>query len=303
VTFHGFLHDPERLYASADVLVTAATDESMPQTILQAMAAGVAVVSTGVGGVTEVIRHRYSGHIAGDLSAEAMRQAVEQYLSLSITGRLELLDRAQRTINLLGRPSYVRAELVDIYLEALGQVDRRPNYVAASSPPLTPSPVSPMGPGSMSTRQEQPTASFASIQRYSDKLHRVHPGDRLQLTEDLRTAAYREYTMRRLVRRALRGVAIGVLPHIGAARGELGLELVSSQGEIMLHQLQSLAGISSSAPATFLFDRPVPPLDAGWLLRVFVKGADVPVTIYEISRRPMFRRQRLERLPFVELLF
>ncbi|TGS57635.1 glycosyltransferase, partial [Mesorhizobium sp. M1D.F.Ca.ET.183.01.1.1] len=80
VVFHGFVSRPEHFYRNCDVLLISALDESMPQTMLQAMASGVAVISPSVGGVSELIKHRYSGLIARGNSPEELANAVKEFL-------------------------------------------------------------------------------------------------------------------------------------------------------------------------------------------------------------------------------
>jgi len=339
VTFHGFVQEPSQFYATADVLLIAASDESMPQTILQAMAAGVAVVSTNVGGVSEIVRHRYSGHLAAGFTAEAIADAVAELIALPVPGRLELLDRAQRTIGLLARPGYVRAELVDIYLEALERAAKRVAIVAAPAPPAPVAvsvPTKPVvdlgrdeavrmvsdlhakvvqfnaarsltlarflrGAAGKAGAWRDLDASFHSMAHYSDGLHRPRRGDRLELTEDLRTVPYREYRIGQPLP-ALRGVALAVVPLVSATRGHMGLELVSADGQILAHLTRELVGVTAGEPTVFHFDQPVTGLGSGWLLRAFVEDSDVPTAIYEVVRRPLFSRRRQRGLPFVELL-
>lgn len=134
-TVHGFIDDPKTFYETADLLLISATDESMPQTMLQAMASGIPVVSTNVGGVGEIIKHRYSGFLSKDDSPEAMAAAISQYLLLTRNQRLEIIDRAQRSMQLLARPSYVRSELVDLYNQAF---DEHSKHQDASRPSMFP---------------------------------------------------------------------------------------------------------------------------------------------------------------------
>jgi sugar transferase (PEP-CTERM/EpsH1 system associated) len=76
---HGCVHllghrgDVERLYAALDVYVLCSRSEGMPNTILEAMAAGVPVVATQVGGVDEVVVRGATGLLvpAGDTAALA----------------------------------------------------------------------------------------------------------------------------------------------------------------------------------------------------------------------------------------
>jgi glycosyltransferase involved in cell wall biosynthesis len=119
VTLHGFTDRPEKFYRGhGHILLMASTGESMPQTVLQAMAAGLLVVTTEVGGVGELIRHRYSGIVADGSDAAALAQAIGFAASLSEDRMEEILRRARRSIELIGREDYVRAELIDLYNQA-----------------------------------------------------------------------------------------------------------------------------------------------------------------------------------------
>jgi glycosyltransferase involved in cell wall biosynthesis len=126
-TIHGFIDDPEPFYNSTDMLLISATDESMPQTMLQAMAMGIPVVSTNVGGVSEIIKHRYSAFMTKDDSPEAMAASITEYLLLTPVQRLEMVDRAHRSMKLLARPTYVRYELIDLYNQAFDEFLKHQN--------------------------------------------------------------------------------------------------------------------------------------------------------------------------------
>lgn len=137
-TIHGFIDDPKSFYNDADLLLISATDESMPQTMLQAMAMGVPVVSTNVGGVSEIIKHRYSGFLTKDDSPEAMASAITQYLLLSQPQRLEMVDRAHRSMEFLARPTYVRFEVIDLYNQAFDEFFKQQTLDALSAVPALP---------------------------------------------------------------------------------------------------------------------------------------------------------------------
>ena len=53
---HGFLDDPERIVAALDVLVLSSHSDACPQAVLEAMALGVPVAASDVGGVRELLR-------------------------------------------------------------------------------------------------------------------------------------------------------------------------------------------------------------------------------------------------------
>jgi glycosyltransferase involved in cell wall biosynthesis len=55
VSFHGEVRDPARFLAEIDVLVVPSRNEGLPYVLLEAMAAGCAVVAFKVGGIPEVV--------------------------------------------------------------------------------------------------------------------------------------------------------------------------------------------------------------------------------------------------------
>ena len=57
VRFLGWRADLDRLYADLDVVALTSRNEGSPVALIEAMAAGVAVVSTDVGGVADVVEH------------------------------------------------------------------------------------------------------------------------------------------------------------------------------------------------------------------------------------------------------
>jgi glycosyltransferase involved in cell wall biosynthesis len=110
----------------ADILVVDLDGRSPPLAVFQAMASGVIVVATGGDRVSELIRHRYSGFIVTDLSETSLSQAISEALHMNTAQRADLLSRANRTISVLARPSYVRAELMDTYNQAFERKTLRP---------------------------------------------------------------------------------------------------------------------------------------------------------------------------------
>jgi glycosyltransferase involved in cell wall biosynthesis len=64
VRFLGWRADLDRLYADLDVVVLTSRNEGSPVALIEAMAAGVPVVATAVGGVPDVVAHGISGLLA-----------------------------------------------------------------------------------------------------------------------------------------------------------------------------------------------------------------------------------------------
>lgn len=61
VIFTGFLEDPSEVFSFADVNVISSWSEGLPQSLLQALAAGVPTVATAVGGIPEVLINNETG--------------------------------------------------------------------------------------------------------------------------------------------------------------------------------------------------------------------------------------------------
>jgi glycosyltransferase involved in cell wall biosynthesis len=78
VEFRGLTRDPVPLYQEADVLLLTSDYEGMPNVVLEAMACGLPVVATRVGGVPEIVRHGVTGLIAEPDSEERLVDALVQ---------------------------------------------------------------------------------------------------------------------------------------------------------------------------------------------------------------------------------
>lgn len=92
VDLPGFTEDPWRLLAQTDVLVCPSDTEGSPRIVLEAMAAGVPVVATAVGGVPHVIRGGSEGVVVAP--GDAARLAVGVAGLLRSPGRAQRLARA-----------------------------------------------------------------------------------------------------------------------------------------------------------------------------------------------------------------
>jgi len=116
VKFHGFISNPEVFYNNhSDILLCSSIDESMPQTILQAMASGVLVVSTEVGGVKEIIKDNYSGILTENTDELSIANALERAIILNIQRKKDILSNAYNTIKLVADPDYICTELLSLY--------------------------------------------------------------------------------------------------------------------------------------------------------------------------------------------
>ena len=82
VVFTGFRADVPALLATMDCFVLASTrTEGVPQSLLQAFAAGVPVVASDIGGMPEVVAEGVTGLLAASGSAAALAAGIERVLA------------------------------------------------------------------------------------------------------------------------------------------------------------------------------------------------------------------------------
>ncbi|MBB2911632.1 glycosyltransferase involved in cell wall biosynthesis [Streptosporangium becharense] len=100
VRFLGSVPDAARLIASADLLVLSSSYEGLPVVVMEALAAGVPVVSTAVGGVPDLVEDGRNGLLTtpGDAGAlaegilRAMRPEVHERLRRGARDGADLVD-------------------------------------------------------------------------------------------------------------------------------------------------------------------------------------------------------------------
>jgi glycosyltransferase involved in cell wall biosynthesis len=119
VVFTGFRHDVAALLGTMDCFVLASTrTEGVPQSLLQAFAAGVPVVASDVGGVSEVVVDGATGLLVKPESAAELDRGIETVLA--DRAGAERRARAARTL-IEQRFSHhvLMARLLDLYGELL----------------------------------------------------------------------------------------------------------------------------------------------------------------------------------------
>lgn len=106
ITVHGWLDAAAgaQLLRSADIFVLPSYAEGLPMALLEAMAAGVAVITSPVGSIAEVVRNNENGILVapGDIDA----------LSAAIT-RLSTDQQARRALALAGRETVRGLDIAD----------------------------------------------------------------------------------------------------------------------------------------------------------------------------------------------
>jgi glycosyltransferase involved in cell wall biosynthesis len=115
IYFTGKLQPDEvaSLYQEADIMLNPTTVDNMPNSVLEAMASGVAVVSTNVGGIPYIVEDNKTALLVDVNNAEAMAEKI-----------MKLLNDKQLYTNLLNNGlaevqqyawSYVRKQWIDLY--------------------------------------------------------------------------------------------------------------------------------------------------------------------------------------------
>lgn len=95
--FLGWQRDVRSVYAAADVVALSSRNEGSPVSIIEAMAAGRAVVCTDVGGVSDVVTTGVSGILVPYGDAEALALAIDRLLA-DPAARERLGNEARRAV-------------------------------------------------------------------------------------------------------------------------------------------------------------------------------------------------------------
>jgi glycosyltransferase involved in cell wall biosynthesis len=112
VSLTGARDDVPRYLAAMDVFVLSSRMEGMPLVVLEAMAAGLPVVASAVGGLPKLIQDGQTGFLVPPQDAEALRRRIETLLDEPDSGR-RVAERARAQV----RENHSRDTMVRRYLE------------------------------------------------------------------------------------------------------------------------------------------------------------------------------------------
>jgi glycosyltransferase involved in cell wall biosynthesis len=117
--FRGSLTDLAPVYQEADLLLHTSDWEGTPNVILEAMASGLPVVATRVGGIPDVVQDGVSGFLSAPDEVEGLTRSVRRLLGSS--GLRQKMGEAGRAIVQKEYAEAVLGDLLDgLYRKALG---------------------------------------------------------------------------------------------------------------------------------------------------------------------------------------
>jgi glycosyltransferase involved in cell wall biosynthesis len=126
VSFAGHREDVAARLAAADICVHPSRSEAFPNAVLEAMAAGLPIVASGVGGVIEVMRDGDTGLVVPPGDHNQLAHAIGRIMSTPTLARS--LGKAARS-EVAARYSFDRmiADFEAVYLRQLARVGRVPH--------------------------------------------------------------------------------------------------------------------------------------------------------------------------------
>jgi len=132
----GYRPDAAALYAASDAFVLPSRTEGLPMVLLEAMAAGKAVVTTAVGGIPGVVCDGVSGLLVEPAAPDRLADAMGRVLG---DGRLRasLGDAARRTAEAEFGLSSMARHYLDVYQRVAAPAARPRVVMLGPLPPLT----------------------------------------------------------------------------------------------------------------------------------------------------------------------
>jgi glycosyltransferase involved in cell wall biosynthesis len=128
VEFRGWQEDLATIYAGLDALAITSANEGTPVALIEAMAAGVPVLSTAVGGVPDVVQHEVTGLLAAE-TPEAIAGALVRIATDRPAARQRAM-RARAFVRERFRDEVLSERMSTLYREL---IDRKRSRGAAIS--------------------------------------------------------------------------------------------------------------------------------------------------------------------------
>ena len=124
VRFQGFQRDLRDVYAALDVLVISSRNEGVPIAALEAMAAGVPLVVTAVGGLVDLIRDGENGWRTPLDDPDRLAEVLHHARVLPAE-RSRVAEAARLDVQARYRADAIHLELEQLYRDALTRAGAR----------------------------------------------------------------------------------------------------------------------------------------------------------------------------------
>ncbi len=162
VSIQDFTHDLVPVLADADMLLSLSTFESFPGSIKDAMAAGVLVVATPVGGIPELMIDNVSGIVCAGTAVPDLVAGIQRALALAPEKRRQIVEQARRVAREELHPYRTANDVFQMYNLALELVAAgRPGQ--ASQAPVAPVPAARLSKRARMVAPRHPPASLMPI--------------------------------------------------------------------------------------------------------------------------------------------
>lgn len=113
VIFTGYLTRAQDFIANLDLFVLPSQNEAFGRVLLEAMQSETAIVATNVGGIHEVVEHKYNGLLVSYGDEEGLQKAMERILTDDDL-RFRLVKNGRQTVNRFSMENYT-TDLESIY--------------------------------------------------------------------------------------------------------------------------------------------------------------------------------------------
>lgn len=122
VRFPGWVRgtDKDKLLRESSIFLFPSYHEGMPMAVLEAMAYGLAIVTTKVGGIPKLIEHGVSGYLYEPGDVQGMAQSVRELVANQKKRNEMGLAARQKAINCYSMESHI-GKLLSLYSSVLGE--------------------------------------------------------------------------------------------------------------------------------------------------------------------------------------
>jgi glycosyltransferase involved in cell wall biosynthesis len=117
-SFKGRIDDTASIYKNADILVLTSDREGVPNVVLEAMASGLPVVATNVGGVPQIVRQNETGYVLDPENEDGMTASLLKLIH-DPSLRIRMGARAREYVEKNHSTNRLPEFLTDIYEAAL----------------------------------------------------------------------------------------------------------------------------------------------------------------------------------------